>query len=265
MKKLRVAILGTGPSAAYAIKACDACKVDSEVISSTSPPIFYPGAFWPRSNPLEKDMPLYNVYISSVGTAEKYLEKQWGEIQPEWLEETSFPKESTIELALNPYELFGEIWEYRNIYLSGPLSDDRIALMASEYDVIFMTFPTQKSTKLREDNLVKFPIVSYKSNETHLGRYCIYDGESHDNMVRMSSLFGFIHCEYGKDYIPRVELIESGKVTWARDLAPDTPEWDPEDTPAENVHLIGRHAQWSRKKLAHHAFDDVIAILEKIL
>ncbi len=263
MRKLEVAILGTGPSAAYAAQPCDACNVDSQIMSSTSPSTFYPGAFWPRSNPLEKDMPLYKIYISKVGTAEKYLEKQWGEVQPEWLEETSFPTEARYEFGLNPYELFSEIWKDKDIHLSHILRDEDVAHIAQQVDLVLMTFPTKRSKEIFGHELIKHPIVSYKTDSL-LNHYCIYDGEN-DKIVRMSSLFGFIHNEYSKDYIPDIALIGAGQVTWMTDTLPDTPEWDLGDTPADNVYLIGRHAQWSRKKLAHHAFDDVIEILEKIL
>ena len=112
---MKVAILGTGPSAAYAAQACDALKVKSEVFSSTAPPVFYPGAFWPRENPLEKDMPLHKIYISKVGSVLGYLKKQWGMVDEDWLLETSFPKESSYEFGLNPYELFKEIWKERTL------------------------------------------------------------------------------------------------------------------------------------------------------
>ena len=260
---MKVAILGAGPSAAYAASACDALKVESQVISVSPPPMLYPGAFWPRMNPLEKDMPLYNIYVSRAGSVIQYLRKQWGMVDEDWLLTTSFPKEASIELGLSPYELFPEIWKTREIlYVPQMLSDETIAEMAITYDTIFMTFPTQRSKKIFGHELVPHPIISYKIKDFTTSNYCVYDGQDHDEMVRLSSLFGFIHNEYSSKFTPSKELIGPGTVTWVKDLHPDTPEWDLEDTPSDNVFLIGRHAQWSRKKLAHHAFDDVIAILD---
>lgn len=260
---MKVAILGAGPSAAYAASACDALKVESQVISVSPPPMLYPGAFWPRVNPLEKDMPLYKIYISRTGSAIQYLRKQWGMVDEDWLLETSFPKEARYEMGLNPYELFPEIWKTREIlYCSDPLTDDAVAEIAESYDTVLMTFPTQRSKKIFKHELIRHPIISYKVKGFTTINYCIYDGEDNEATTRMSSLFGFIHNEYTKDFSFKKELIESGQVTWAIDSNPGTPEWNLEDTPADNVYLIGRHAQWSRKKLAHHAFDDVIAILD---
>lgn len=261
---MKVAILGTGPSAAYAALACDSYEVESHIISKQSPSIFYPGAFWPRSNPTEMELPLSTIYISKVGTAENYLRKQWGEVRPYWLDETSFPSESSFEYGFNPYEFFGAIWKDRDIHLSQELTDDAVSAISDEYDLVFMTFPTEKSKKALDSNLIKYPIVSYKSNLIG-NSYCVYDGETHDKIVRISNLFGFVHNEYGKNYIPSMELVGSGQITWVRDMPPDTPEWDPEDTPADNVYLLGRFAQWSRKVLSHNAFENVTDILNGTL
>lgn len=110
---------------------------------------------------------------------------------------------------------------------------------------------------------VQYPIVSYKTDT--ICNYCVYDGETYDLIVRMSSLFGFVHLEYSKEYIPKIELIASGKVAWVSDTTPDAPEWNIEDTPANNVTLLGRIAMWSRKVLAHDAHYETTRVLEKIL
>ena len=261
---MKVAILGTGPSAAYAALACDQYNVECDILSKTSPPVFYAGAFWPRHLPTNNLLPLYRVYISRVGTAENYLQKQWGTVKDEWLEETSFPAGAEYENAYSPYELFGWIWQYRKIQLIPTLSDKDIAKLADDYDKIFMTFPTEKSKKTLGEYLVKFPIVSYLSNYK-INHYCIYDGQNYDKIVRMSSLFGYIHNEYAPDHVPMPALVDNGNVTWAQDTHPDTPEWDLTDVPAENVMLVGRHAQWSRKVLSHHAFDIVYEELARMV
>ena len=84
-------------------------------------------------------------------------------------------------------------------------------------------------------------------------------------MTRISQLFGYLHLEYSQYYIPTQELIGNGRVTWVPDMSPGTPEWNLQNVPADNVHLIGRHAQWSRKILSHHAYEQTIKILEQKL
>jgi hypothetical protein len=74
-----------------------------------------------------------------------------------------------------------------------------------------------------------------------------------------------VHQEYAPDYDPNNRIPDNGRLTWAQDTHPDTPEWDLSDVPAKNVMLIGRHAQWSRKILSHHAFDMVYNELAKMI
>jgi hypothetical protein len=259
---LKVAILGTGPSAAYSAMACEQYpEVTSEVISNQAPPIFFPGAFWPRFNPTAHSLPETRVYVSSVGTAIEYLKKQWGMVDPDWLKETSFPKQSRFETAYNPYDLFGKFWKTKDIHLVPALSDNDVKDLAKQYDLIFMTFPTAKSKKALKPFTVQCPIISYPTDAI-TNHYCIYDGESEDSIIRISYLFGYIHTEYSTEYIPKVELIASGKVSWVSDTIPSAPQWDPEDVPADNVTLIGRFACWSRKVLSSDAYDITTDVLK---
>ena len=264
MNDVGVAILGTGPSAAYAAMACNDASVSYDIISNRSPVMHFPGAFWPRLNLTGAPIPKVEVKIYSVGTAEGYLRKQWGEVSPEWLKETSFPIKARTELAYNPYELFRPFWATKNIHLVEGLSDEAIADIAKEYAIVFMTFATQKSREAMKPYSIRYPIASYKYSTTN-HHYCIYNGEEPNHIVRMSSLFGYIHLEYSKDYIPKTELVGDGQITWVPDTLPDTPEWDLADVPAKNVFLIGRYAQWKRKVLSHDAYAEVQSILVEAL
>lgn len=260
---MKVAILGTGPSAAYVGMACDTCNVEYEVISNKSPTTFFPGAFWARSNPLDYAIPAFEVYISSVGSAIEYLKKQWGMVEEDWLLETSFPKGSRKEIVFDPIDLFGVYWKGKDVYLTSNLTDEAIAELANEYDIVFMTFATEKSKKEWSHLLCKFPIVSYPSRSRL--SYCIYDGEKGEAIVRMSDLFGYVHNEYISGYIPKMELVgKEGRISWASDLIPGLMQmWDPKDVPADNVVLVGRWAQWSRKILSHDAYGQTIRALEE--
>lgn len=260
---MKVAILGTGPSAAYAGMACESAKVEYEIISNRSPLLFFPGAFWARLNPLDFEIPAFQVYISSVGTAIGYLKKQWNMVDPDWLSTTSFPKESRKEIVFDPSTLFSIYWSnYPNIYLTPSLTDSDISELAKEYDLVFLTFPTEKSIELCGSLRTKFPIVSFPTDSRQL--YCVYDGVENQHTVRMSSLFGFIHNEYAQNYIPKMELVgENGRISWVPDFLPDIPPVvGLRDVPADNVILVGRWAQWDRKILSHNAYSQVLEVLQ---
>ena len=275
---MKVAILGAGPSAAYVAKACEEFSAEYDIISSNSPTLFFPGSFWLRQNPWTNTMAETRVYIYSTGSAIGYLRKQWKMIDPAWLQDTSFPKTAYTELVWNPYEILKPFWKDKNIFLVKDLSDQDIADIAQGpgYDLVFMTFATQRSKEIMKPFVIKYPIVSYNLNEivndlTEFIKisdlsYCIYDGDTEHWITRISQLFGYIYVEYSQYYIPKQELVgTAGKITWVPDMSPGTPEWDPQDVPADNVILVGRHAQWSRKILSHHAYEQTIKILQEKL
>ncbi len=278
---MKVAILGAGPSAAYIATACEDFSVEYDIISSRSPTLFFPGSFWLRQNPWTALMPVTKVHIYSTGSAIGYLRKQWKMVDPAWLLHTSFPEISRTELVWNPYDFLIPFWKNKDILLIKDLSDEDIKDIAEGYDAVFMTFATQKSKKVMEPFVIKYPIISYNAeelakvdNETYpltstllssKISYCIYDGDAGHHMTRVSQLFGYVHFEYSQYYIPTQELIGNGKVTWVSDTYPATPEWNPQDVPADNIILVGRHAQWNRKILSHHAYEQTVKILEQKL
>ena len=203
-------------------------------------------------------------------------------IDPAWLLHTSFPKTARTDLVWNPYELLIPFWKTKNILLTKDLSDKDVTDVAERYDLVFMTFATQESKKAMKSFVIKHPIISYNINEIPVDAeinlnsvtstvllsklsYCIYDGDTGHWMTRISQLFGYLHLEYSQYYVPTQELIGNGIVTWVPDTYPDTPEWDPQDVPADNVILVGRHAQWDRKILSHHAYEQTVKVLQEKL
>lgn len=260
---MKIAILGTGPSAAYVAMACDNSGILSDVISNRAPVNFFPGAFWPRLNPTKLEVSAKEVYISNIGDVLGYLKKQWKMIDSDWLKNTSFPKSSRTEIALNPYELFGQFWENKDVHLTIDITDLEIRRLAGIYDHVFMTFATEKSKKSRKEFLIRYPVISYPTDT--MNAYCIYDGQENSAFVRSSCLFGYIHNEYSKFHVPSIEIAgEHGMINWVYDLFPDTPTWDPYDAPAENVTLVGRAALWDREVLSHHAYAQTLEVLEKM-
>jgi len=266
MSNLKVVILGTGPSAAYAVMACIKLRVEYEIISNRGPTINFPGAFWPRLNPTSIPLESRTINVYSIGTAQNYLAKQWGEVRSEWLESTSFPVNSREEVAYDPYLLFGEFWKHEDIRIMGNLSDYIIKDLVTEFDLAFMTFATEKSKKVMEPYVIRYPIVSHPiigklDDSTSL--FCLYNGSGYNHIVRLSKLFGFVHAEYGKDYVLKQELVGDGKITYVPDTWPNAPIWDPSDVPAKNVILVGRFAQWDRKVLSHNAYEFVLTKLQE--
>ncbi len=152
----QVVILGGGPSAAYAFKACKDFGIVPTVFANKR--TFPYGAFWlhwlpktiaPRTkrflgNPME---------IRSVGTAVEYARKMWGT----WMVRTSFPEERQETIVYNPAEGLKELWkgvEFRSAVI---LQDSDLILMAKHCDLLIQTFPSEES-KQHQPKAVLFPI-----------------------------------------------------------------------------------------------------------
>ena len=268
MEKLTVAILGAGPSAAYALTACRSYGIEAEIITNRAPSVMFPGPFWLRLNPTGAPIPKQSMHIYSDGTSENYLRKQWGDIDLSTVL-TSFPTQARTELIYEPALVLTEMWKNSSVLMCSDISDADIKDIAKDNDVVFVTFPTSKSRNALNKYAVKFPILSYsKSNKPERipdTNFCLYVGTMESKFVRISYLFGRFHTEYPSDHIINQDIIGDGILCYAPDTRPDTPEWDPTDVPAKNVYLIGRHAEWNRKVLSHDAYEKAKSIIEKLI
>jgi len=264
MEKLTVAILGAGPSAAYALAACRDYGIEADVISNRAPSVMFPGPFWLRLNPTKSPIEKQLIHIYSEGTAEEYLRKQWGEINFSVIS-TSFPTQARSELIYEPMLVLTEIWKSCSITISDAISDSDIENISKEYTAVFVTFPTAKSRNILQKYMVKYPILSYKVDNNPSLNYCMYTGINSVNFVRTSRLFGRVHLEYPNDHIINQDITGDGVLLYAPDTRPDTPEWDPLDVPSKNVYLIGRHAEWNRRVLSHNAYEKAKSIIEKLI
>jgi hypothetical protein len=264
MEKLTAAILGAGPSAAYALAACRSYGIEAEIITNRAPSVMFPGPFWLRLNPTEAPIPKQSMHIFSEGTSEIYLQKQWKDVDLSAIS-TSFPTQARTELIYEPALVLTEIWKRSSVLMCSDISDFDIGEIAKDREVVFVTFPTAKSRNALQKYSVKYPIVSYKVEDNPTLNYCIYVGTEESSFVRTSRLFGRVHLEYPSDHIINQDILGDGILCYAPDTRPDTPEWDPTDVPAKNVHLIGRHAEWNRKILSHDAYSKVLKILEEVL
>lgn len=270
MSKLQVAILGAGPSAAYAYRACKnkriAKEVEVDVLSNVPGGKYPPGAFYLRwlPTPLCFICEEHNIYTDSIGNAEMYVKKQWGDIPVDG-HSSSFPTEPTIVTGYNPEEALQSLWGNTTYVLVGKISATMISeQIAPEYDVIIQTFPTEESIEENSDRMVKYPLLTFKKVQ-HGHNFITYNGE--DNfVVRFSSLFESVHIEYAPKHIMNMDVVGNlGEVVYMKDMHPSIEKWDKERVADKKVHLLGRYAEWDRHKLSHDAYDDTLAILEKFI
>lgn len=260
---MKVAIVGSGASAAFAVWACQDVGVTPLVISDKAPSVQSSGAFFLHWLPesVRAYFPQLNVLISSQGSAEGYTRKQWGRVIP-----SSFPKEQRTEKWYSS-EAINWLWEHFYVNVNpGKLSDESLLKLGQEHDWVFHTFPSEQSQRSRA--LVKFPVIDFTSPEPFnqqasrngLDGSIVYNGIEDQPWTRSTLAFGRCSTEYarvfnGKEFDSAKIAEPFGfKVNWLRDIPPEIERVRPEEHLATNIIPLGRFAEWDRRLLSHQSY-----------
>lgn len=274
MNKKKVAIIGTGPSAAFAYQGAKDCNCDITVYGKYSKN-FPQGAFWFHWVPAEvvrdSNARRWKISIVHIGTRMDYVKKQWS---ADYAEETSASFGlNRVEEGFDPGQVWEAMWADAKFDESvGFMDDEVIKALSLKYDYTFHTFPSRLSLSTR--TAIPTPTVSFKLNEQPLyrvlrlanpkfsiGDQVIYDGRKDTPTVRISTLFGSVNIEFvsTKD----VSEIFPFNVTAGKfmDITPDTQKLQPDEELGPGIYAIGRYAQWDRHMLSHEAFGKVASII----
>lgn len=263
---MKVAILGSGPAAAYAVMACREEGIVPTVISDRSPQTDQVGAFFLHWLPPwlvdYAGNAAVTVLVQARGTAECYTAKQWGRVVP-----SSFPAAPRKEVWYNSAVL-GEVWKVQEVGLApGRFDDADLLRLGGEYDFVFHTFSAE-AVRGGARRLIWFPVLTFRSGPQagDMGMV-MYNGEPKDRWVRMTRAFGRVSIEYPRDQAelamredPVCAEMEYNKL---RDIHPDTLPLNPWERIAGNVIPIGRFATWNRKALSHDSYNTVKEVLNR--
>jgi len=247
---MRVAILGGGPSAAYAFQAASEEKCDIDVFA-TDLRMEVSGAFWLRWLPasMSDHSQQFPIHITSVGDSLGYVGKQWGDDTLA----SSFSYQYFMEFAFEPYFVLGSLWQNLHAIKARTFtSAEEIIRLAKSYDIVFKSFLLQEEiTSNMCKGLVYIPVLLKKcQSEFNL---VLYNGLRDDPVVRMSMLFGKLSVEYAFWYNSKEEL------STFLDLHPTIPV--ELLTFPTNVFSIGRLATGNRKLLAHEVYTKVKEVI----
>lgn len=262
-----VLILGSGPSAAYAVLACQDAGVSCEVMSNRPPNVDQAGAFFLHWLPERLAAPVTRVQVWGTGTREGYLMKQWG---PEWVDvPTSFPEAERVEawhssLALLP------VWEGVPFRLCGKVHDSQLIFCSSTYRAVFHTFSSTMAGMKRK--LVMFPTLSRQQGEVkdYGTNMVIYNGDLAEPHIRTTIAWGRLSIEFPRGTEQKVikeyqaSFTAPPELVMLRDINPLTKPVTPAEWVAPNVVPLGRFATWDRRMLSHHAYQRVRDVLSAI-
>jgi hypothetical protein len=242
-----VAILGMGPSAAYAFRACQDSGIRAHVfgLPSTAPR----GAFWLYQMPGNYKVDPDPIMITSTGSAEQYVYKQWGRRDIA----SSFPAKQIYKYGYNPATGLVYLWEgldNKDVQV-GPLDIPRILDIAAGYDVVLQTFATPGPVLAGPRGPVRFPIA-WKHNPNSGANTVLYNGQM-DAIVRSSWLWNIESHELTANTSVGPWEENGFAIDWRTDLHPDT-RVGAYPPPAGNVKYLGRYATAQRKALSYEAY-----------
>lgn len=264
MSKIKVAVIGLGPSAAFAARAAHdmGCEVEIYTTGANKMP---PGATWlhwlpedvtNRFNPVQ-------IYIVGKGTETEYVKRQWGTKGAS----SSFPKEPVWEAGYNPSEVLDVLVPSQcNVnMIAYPMSDTDVKDLSQNYDLVFQTFASQEAKEF-QPLLVPFVAAAKIGTQNPEKNYVVYNGTKEGIVVREAQLFGNLYLEFPKNMseqeVRELHDVTGFKLVTLKDLSPLSKPWQ---TPKDSkVKMIGRWAQWDRKFLSHDAYNLAMKFIEEV-
>jgi hypothetical protein len=272
--EFKVAILGLGPSAAFAYRACRFMGVQPHVYGIESAPTR--GAFWIYWMPPHLDAASHShpvngagrvapspIQIIGKGTAQEYVYKQWGRGDIP----SSFPERSPRQvMGYDPKACMELLWQgfSPRHKVHGPLDDEIIMEIAGRYDLVLQTFPRVVPAAATE--VVRIPIVWKRSEAAAgIGNTVVYNGVP-GNIVRSSWLWGVEAHELLSTTDPGYldTWLDNGfGVDWRKDIRPEAKQGIMAPL-APNVKYLGRYAMAARKMLSHEAYGLTMRFLDEL-
>lgn len=269
----RIAIVGSGISAMYAVLACYEKGFYPDVYMRD---IAYPkGAIFLRYLPksLRTRFPKYDIIFDSVGTRKCYIMKQWYNIPKGY--RSSFPRTRFVNIGYEPnsilYYVFSSKFMMNKISINSNFDDNALFSLGSTYDLVFHSFPNSKLKSSLQRYIVKLPILT-KSIEDVTTQEIIYNGSPESLIVRKSVLFGKEYLELsqrtGYSDTELRTLFPKYDLSFSQDLDPGTLSMEIPDSTrnlSKKIIAIGRLGRMERSELADNTFSLVTRILDENL
>lgn len=271
----KVAILGTGPSAAFAFKACMDYGLDPDevLIYGTEVPslsISAPVFFHDVPSSIREDCTEHTIGYIADGEAEEYMCTQWGEEFA--YVSSSFPKKSIKIQAYNPNEVLPLLWEGAFSWkLSGRMQRRDLYRVSQTAPLVLQTFSLwdgvprryQFRYLIRQRDGVNpqawLDKLGYNIHDSGTLGFFLYNGNTSQGYIRIAILDGVVWYEY-----PSKETIPYDYQEQAISFIDIHPTENRIAEPArDNIVLLGRNATWDRAMLAHQAYSMTYTVLSE--
>lgn len=262
-----VALLGLGPSAAYAYRACIDIGITPEVYGMPSPAAV--GAFWlhwlpstvavVEANGARRGE--QNIEMLGIGSSKEYVRKQWGRANIP----SSFPECPRLERGFEPLAGLRSLWgqEPESFATLAKLDEATIRGIAGEHDLVIQTFPKWSIPGEETFRTIEFPIAHRTQFRPGSSNVCLYNG-SKGPIVRSSYLWS----QESHELVIGAETkswVDAGyTISLRKDISPFTKVVLIEPS-AKNIKYLGRYAEQRRKALSFEAYGATMRLIEELL
>lgn len=272
----RIAILGCGPAGLIAAQAvANSRDCSYEIISRKQPSKQY-GAQWIHEPipGITSESPDGEVVVHHLGDADGYAKKVYGAARAE----TSFgewgdPERPSVIPAWDMRTVYARLWEtHEDRIIDRDLSPDEVLniVQSGTYDAVISSVPRRAICRSAFVNPDEGPIEEnheFKSQKVWVrpsddvvsGNEVVYNGNLEPAWSRYSSVFGHAMYEYG-DHSPGKPPLDD-VVPIEKPLATTCNCW----RTTGPINFVGRYGIWSKKVLAHHAYDEAAHVIESVV
>lgn len=259
--KNKVAIFGSGLSAAYVHAACVDNGLEADIFTDRSlnekPDFSMPiKVNW---LPSWVTAPQYPIWLFGLGTKQDYLARMGRNGGT-----TDFPVTGRTELAAyNPADILEQLLPPLLKVVLGRFTDDEIFSIAENYVHTFVTFPMEMSKINRK--LVYYYIYYVRgAMKVDVPNMVIYNGTSAFPWTRFTHYWGTYMWEYSHLEYPNGAPKPHPQAALKQifDIAPGVQEFF---SPVPNITMVGRWARWSKSVLAQDAYAQADKILKEII
>lgn len=269
----KVAILGTGPSAAFAFRACMdyGLTPDEVLVYGTEEPVMSVSApvyFHDVPDSVRQDAYEHTVGYIPEGDAQMYMMKQWGK---EFAgHPSSFPDQAWKAVAFDPNEVLPMLWSGVVSYsLTSRMQLNDLYRVSRNVQLVFQTFPIWDGVPRRSATRYVVEV----SNDIHPQEWLM----AYESDVQQSGTLGFF-LYAGKPQQAHTRVAIVNRVLWYEFPSEETlpTRFKPVAIPFVDIHpaedriaqphfdnvvLLGRSATWDRRMLAHQAYSTTYTAL----
>lgn len=263
MVSKRIAIFGSGLSAAFVLAACNDAGWQTDIytdrpFTTDLPELAHVILKW---IPAGVELTPYSISHFSRGTLQDYLKRMGRENDPN--AKTTFPPDGRNEFtAYDPKEVLKKLWPKDAAITYGKFSEQEIESIAAEHVWSFVTFPMHRS---QPNDLVFYWSYTLAHSNLSLPNIAIYNGRTDLPWTRLTQYWNIMSWEYSHMEYPDDKPPPRPSV-WAEpkriaDIAIGVPEYT---SPIPKVTMVGRWARWRKDVLSHDGYKQAMEILKEL-